>query len=225
MKIALCLPTHGAAYRSHELSLRALDKQGHEWTFLALDGNPNLNIARGAIAEDALLLGADVALWVDGDVSFEPGTPARIAKCALEADAVVGAVYLEKRLGGSPRVDFLPETKHVTFYEGGGMLEVEKIGFGLVAHPVSMLERIAQKTALETSFYGDKPIRHWFTSDPRWHEFHSDDFAFCRRARDAGFKIFADTSERIVHHGEHGFVLEDMRPRKLAVRLEAPLAR
>ena len=41
------------------------------------------------------------------------------------------------------------------------------------------------------------------------HWYLGEDFAFCERARLAGYRIFADTSIRLWHHGAYGYSWED----------------
>ena len=38
----------------------------------------------------------------------------------------------------------------------------------------------------------------------------SEDWAFCQRAKDAGFPIWLDPSIRLAHHGDYAFTLEDL---------------
>ena len=41
------------------------------------------------------------------------------------------------------------------------------------------------------------------------HWYLAEDFAFSERARQCGFKIYADTRIRLVHFGDYGFSWED----------------
>lgn len=43
--------------------------------------------------------------------------------------------------------------------------------------------------------------------DPQW--YLPEDYAFCERARQCGFKIMADTTIRLWHHGSYGYSWED----------------
>jgi hypothetical protein len=92
---------------------------------------------------------------------------------------------------------------------------VHSIGFGLVAFPAEMLLTIATRQKLVAQRIGAKTYRPWFTNDPAWDAMHSDDYSFCKRARIAGFKVFADTRQRVGHVGLHTFHLEDMAGRPL----------
>src|SRR5690606_31893512 len=37
----------------------------------------------------------------------------------------------------------------------------------------------------------------------------SEDYTFCERARQCGFRILADTTIRLTHHGNYGYTWED----------------
>jgi hypothetical protein len=44
---------------------------------------------------------------------------------------------------------------------------------------------------------------------PSLHWYLPEDYAFCERARQCGFKIMADTTIRLWHHGSYGYSWED----------------
>jgi hypothetical protein len=47
---------------------------------------------------------------------------------------------------------------------------------------------------------GQSPAGHWYLPE---------DYAFCERARRCGYKIMADTTIRLWHHGSYGYTWED----------------
>jgi hypothetical protein len=217
MKVALCLPSHGGAYRGHEKCLARLRHAEPTWQSLELAGAPCIDIARAVLAEQALELEErpDVLLWLDADMTFSPNTCRTIASEAWFREAIVGCLYAGKSLGSDPQCIFKGEAKPIQCFEFGSVIEVHSIGFGVVAFPTKMLETIAEKQELVPQRVGKKTYRPWFTNDPRWDSAHSDDYAFCRRARESGFRVFADTRQRVGHIGLHEFHLEDMAGRPL----------
>jgi hypothetical protein len=182
--------------------------------FLELPGMPCIDIGRASLAESALRAKADVLLWLDADMVFNVSTCESIIADAMRLEAVVGCLYAGKKFGAKPQVAFLPRTKDLVCFDGGELVEVEAIGFGVTAHPAFMLEMIAEKQKLPRLHVLEHTLRPWFTtrSDGGWREMHSDDYAFCRRARESGFRIFADTRQRVGHIGLHTYQLEDARP-------------
>jgi hypothetical protein len=219
MRVAVCTPSHGPAYRRHERCLRALFHAHPDWQPLELPGCPNTDVARNSITESALKWAAEqvdgpcVTLWLDADMTFTVQTCETICREALERNAVVGCLYAAKRFGGKAQCAFFEDQQSFTAFEGGTLIEVEAIGFGCVAVPVRLFEPIASHAKLPPLRVLDRTFRAWFTTEPRdWDQLHSDDYAFCRRARAAGFRIFADARQRVGHIGDHEFHLEDCLP-------------
>jgi hypothetical protein len=52
----------------------------------------------------------------------------------------------------------------------------------------------------DTAKSGQSPAGNWYLAE---------DFAFCERARQCGYKIMADTTIRLWHHGSYGYTWED----------------
>lgn len=222
MKAALCLVSHGAAYRDHEKSLARLRHAHPDWIELELAGMPCLDIGRASVAESGLFWAEDarkaghenpVLVWLDADMVFSVRTIEEVAAAAIEKDSLVGCLYAGKKFGAQPQAAWLEGGEsEVICFKGGGLHEVAAIGFGVVAMPASMLERVAEFHKLPRLAVLDHAFRPWFTNDPSWGVMHSDDYAFCRRAREAGFKIWADTRQRVGHIGLHTYQLEDALP-------------
>lgn len=216
MKVAVCLPSHGGAYKGHEQCLRRLRTAEPDWVFLELPGAPCVDIARAILSEQALEVGADVLLWIDGDMTFSVMTAQTVVGEAVDRGAVVGCLYAGKSLGSDPQCVFLgDEHKPIHCFADGSVIPVHSIGFGLVAFPAPMLETIASTLGLRPQQIGEKRYRPWYTNDPAWDAMHSDDYSFCKRARAAGFQVFADTRQRVGHIGLHEYHLEDMAGRPL----------
>lgn len=224
MRVAVCLPSHGGAYREHEKCLSELRRARPHFAFLELSGMPCIDIGRSSISESALrhfrqepgggLNDNDLLLWLDADMVFTVETCDQILEEARKRQAVVGCLYAGKKFGAKPQVAFKPSEREYVAFEGGSLLEVEAIGFGCVAMPAIMLEVVAEKLRLPRLGILEQTFRPWFTTDSsgQWETMHSDDYSFCRRARDAGFRIFADTRQRVGHIGQHVYQLEDAIP-------------
>ena len=221
MRVGICLVSHGAAYREHEQCLLALRLAHPDWEVFQLPGMPCIDIGRSSVAESALRWAKEIKgerpmlLWLDADMTFSVETCEQILDEARARNTVVGCLYAGKKFGAAPQVAWLPEMgDSLTCFKGGGIVEVAAIGFGCVAMPAMMLEDVAHKLKLPALKVLDLTLRPWFTTDSSgaWENMHSDDYAFCRRARDAGYRIFADTRQRVGHIGFHTYFLEDARP-------------
>ena len=69
------------------------------------------------------------------------------------------------------------------------------------------------------ALHPQKPWGFWPLFELEWmdYELLSEDWAFCSRAKAAGFKTYVDPSIRLVHMGEKGYTIEDvLRPNVLA---------
>lgn len=214
MKVAVLLPAHGAAFRRHEQCLRELTRAEPSWTCLQLPQASNIEFCRTALAAEAERRGAECVLWIDADVTFAVESARSIVGQAFQRQAVVGGPYLQQKFGGAPRVDFL-DAMPVTFGPDGATTPVRALGFGFVAHPVSVLSRMREHHRLPR-LRMRKPVEWgwpWFASTaPGWEELMGEDYAFCRRAREAGIHVFCDTRIELGHLGEHEFVISDLRP-------------
>lgn len=207
MTVAICLPTYGPAVRRHERALQMLQACEREWCVLELD-SPNLESARNIIAEGALRFKFQTCLWLDSDIVFKPESARMLVTESRARDALVGGIYVRKELSLYPELAMLPETTELSCFEQGGVHEVAGLGFGFVAHPVHMLEGIANKLGLRhVKYHGKRLYRPWFTVDPRWSDATTDDFAFCRRAREAGYKLYVDTRHELRHVGLYDYKL------------------
>lgn len=174
-----------------------------------LPGQPCIDIARAVLAERAILSGADVCLWLDADMTFSPEICGSLVEQAGELGGLVGAIYVKKKPGGDMNVILLDDVKKLHFFQGGGTFEVMALGFGCIAHPTRIFEAVATAQELKPRRIMNDTFRPWFTDDPTWDSVHSDDYAFCRRARASGFKVFADTRARVGHIGEYVYHVED----------------
>lgn len=170
-------------------------------------------------------MGADVLLFIDADILFEVQAADAVVALAAQIPAVVGAIYSSKRPGGSAIVQHVPGSKHLPCFTGGEVRSVLSVGMGLTAIHRSVFERTPARNLVVKSMGG--PLcraRMWFaTTDPTWDEVESDDYAFCRRVREAGMQIYADSRQRVSHIGLYRYRLEDIaRPLVTAETLLLP---
>ncbi len=207
--VAICAPSHGAPWREHERALTHLRMAHPEWQLLALDDFALIDLARCILAETALAEGVDVALFLDNDMNFKVSVCEELVREAYARQQIVGALYLGKEFGGRVRANFLPGTEEIPCFEAGRVMEVLDIGFGCVAVPTPVFTGIAKKLAMKRVRVKDHLFYPWFCADLAADEFLSEDYAFTERARKAGYKVLADTRQRVGHLGYYEFGLED----------------
>jgi hypothetical protein len=150
---------------------------------------------------------SDVVVIIDHDMIFEPEAVMMIATAAHEKQAVVGAAY-SARGGTGQQIAFIDPP--VTFFEGGGLVEVTAMAGGFIAIPVSVLERLVERNDMETAQtvmdFMAYPFFHCIVMNQKW---WGEDLSFCLRCRDAGIGLYIDTRPRIGHKGSYVYMLED----------------
>jgi len=124
-------------------------------------------------------------MWFDDDMQFPPDTVERLLK--REKD-IVGCAYprrkpphdtLGKTIGGAPLI------------VNSGLVEMEGLGFGCILMKRNIFEKF-RKPYFRLTFDEERGVTH------------GEDFYFCARARELGYKIWCDIdlSKEIGHVGE-----------------------
>lgn len=146
-----------------------------------------------------------VLLMVDSDNAWKCGDLSVIAKQALEMNAVVGGIYPKRAFGTG--MAFRPAQYSVGEYLLGGediLIPADFVGTGFVAIPRVVLEAIGE--TLPDVAGGFKPFFMPFVIQRDFGtEYPTDDAAFCKRAIDAGFNVYASTFPTLTHKGEYEY--------------------
>jgi len=202
------VPAGGPIEPACDDALRELERRGHPvWRYR---GYSAVDAVRNQLATDALAAGFDELMWVDSDVVFDPADVERLRAHRLPFTC---GLYPKK----GPRqfaCEFLPGTPAVRFGVNGGLAEVRYCGFGFthvrreVFDGVRMFHRLPTCNQRFTS-----PLVPYFeplsVPEPGGRWSLSEDYAFCDRARRAGFVPFADTRVRLWHVGGYRYGWED----------------
>lgn len=216
MKPVVIVPTYAHIEPECEAGLAALERGGIPiWRRF---GCSAIDKARSVLASEALARGFDRMLWIDSDIAFR----VHDALALLEAPHTFccAAYVLKRPLGGfALSVD---KQDGLRFGAGGGWLEARACGFGFVAVSAEVFRAL---DAVVPEAFDDVGKRHRPYFMPLCAElepapgapkapavlpqYHSEDYSFCRRARDAGFKLWCDTRIRLYHIGRYLFSWED----------------
>jgi sulfotransferase family protein len=191
-----------------EAALRELERRGYRvWR---VHGYKQIDLGRCQMASDALAAGCQEALWIDADTGFHPDMVERLRAHDLP---IVCGIY-PKKSKRELAIHVLPGTKEIQFGTGGGLIELlyAPTGFLLVRREVydklreqlQLPECLADTGRTLVPYYAPL-IRP--DGDGWW--YLADDFAFCERARQCGYKIMADTTIRLLHIGSYAFGWED----------------
>ena len=109
---------------------------------------------------------------------------------------------------------FLPGTKQVLFGPTGGLVEILYCGFGFVLTRRPVYERMQKQLGLPVcnQRFGSLLVPYFAPMaipDGAGSWYLGEDYAFCERARQCGFRIMADLTIRLWHVGSYRFSWED----------------
>jgi hypothetical protein len=208
-RCAVLVPIGGSVVPACEEALAELERRGY--AVRRVRGYSAIDQGRNQMATDALADGFDETMWIDSDVGFDPDD---IDKLRRHNVPIVCGIYPQK----GRRVlacHVLPGTEKLIFGDEGGLTEILYAGTGFLLVRREAYETIRRELQLPlcNERFGGRPMVPYFQPmshpDATGHWYLADDFAFCERARQAGFKIFADTSVRLLHYGNYGYSWED----------------
>lgn len=186
-----------------------------QWTILAMKNNinfqidtlsneSNVNRARNSCAAKFLSGDATHLMFVDADIQFRAED---IVKLVAHDKEIVGGIYPQKTLPPKMVVNTLDNGKRE-----GDLVEVGTMGTGfmMIKRVVfeAMIEQGAQKytDAIGLSSVENDNQYDFFncTIDSKG-RYLTEDWSFCRRWRELGGQIWADTTIPLVHVGYHRF--------------------
>jgi len=207
-KCVILVPFLGSIHQECDSALKELERRGYE--VRRVGGYAAIDQGRNQMVTDSLRDGFEETLWIDSDIGFEPDAVERLRSHKLP---IVAGIYPQK---GKRELacHVLPGTPGVVFGQQGGLVELLYAGTGflLVRREVYLKVQQALQLPMCNERFGQRlipffqPLVHPI-DDGHW--YLAEDYAFCQRARDAGFRIFADTSIRLWHIGTYRYGWED----------------
>ena len=210
-----------------ESALRELERRGYPvWRSF---GCSAIDFARSRLATQAMSQGFAETLWIDADIVFDPNeverlraatfddirrTGAEVPENAKGQPLIVSGVYVKKGLrelalqlyaspGETIRFGFdAPFRKAI--YAPGGMLLVRRQAYELISQKCQL-----PHCTTPESFGLDPFFMPMIIKESGHSIYLCEDFAFSRRARDAGLDIWVDMQMRLYHLGSYPFSWED----------------
>ena len=191
-----------------------------QWTILAMQNNldfmvdtlsneSNVNRARNSCAAKFLAGDATHLMFVDADIQFNPTD---IVKLVAHDKDIVGGIYPQKTLPPKMVVNTLDNGACE-----GDLVEVGTLGTGFMLIKRGVFERMITEGAQKyTDAIGLSSVENNHQYDffnctiDNQGRYLTEDWSFCRRWRELGGKIWADTSIALAHVGYHRFQ-PDMR--------------
>ena len=201
-KILIAVPCMDQLPAQFAHSLATLTSYGVEDTKISIWFNLGSLIytSRDQIAKKALLDEADLVMWFDSDMVFNPDTLTRMLKLIDEGHDFVTGIYYRRTppfsAVGFKTMELNEEGTAFTWEDLTEIpdepFEVGACGFGCVLMKTEIFVSVFAKFGLMFT-----PIANC-----------GEDIAFCWRARQCGYKIIADPSIKLGHVG-HTVITED----------------
>lgn len=214
-KCVVLVPYTDQIVQACATALKELERRGY--VVRRVVGFSAIDQGRNQLATDALLDGFEETMWIDSDVGFDPAAVELLRSHRLP---IVAGIYPQK---GKRAIacHVIPGTPNLVFGRDGGLREILYVGAGflLVRREVylTVQERLQLPMCNERFRQPMIPFFHPMlhrVDDGHW--YLAEDYAFCERTRQCGYKIMADTSIRLWHFGSYGYSWEDSgvdRPR------------
>ncbi len=192
--------------------------------YRAMRGDALIERTRGRAATAFLMdTDYDVLLQVDDDIGFTAEDAVQVAEQAMEHGIVCGAYLTRHQTQGIP-TSYLEPGQSVRFFSGDPTpVPIRWAGGGFMAVHRRVYERLTEDMFL---LHPGEDLQHYpfyttmIRTDPT-REDHpilmSEDWAFCERARQAGYSTWLNPNVRLTHFGVTAFTLENL--------LSAPIER
>ena len=207
-RCVILVPFQESIMRPCEKGLIELERRGYE--VRRVSGFANIDLGRSQMATDSLIAGFEETMWIDADVEFDPDDVDRLRS---HGEPITAGIY-PKKGQRALACHVLRGTKSLTFGKEGGLTEIRYAATGFLHVRRRVYETLQCRLPLpvaNTRF--GRPLVPFFEpmtiADADGHWTMTEDYSFCERARRCGFRILADTSIRLTHHGTYGYTWED----------------
>ena len=198
------VPFSGFIHPECEAGLKELERRGYP--LRRVGGYANIDVGRSQMVTDAMRDGFEETMWIDSDVGFDPDSVERLRSHGLP---MVCGVYPQKGKRALA-CHIMPGTASMTFGKQGGLVELlyAATGFLLVRREVYLAIQEQCKLPMCNERFGHPMIPYFLSlirpiDDGYW--YLADDYAFCHRARESGFRNFADTTIQLWHIGTYRY--------------------
>lgn len=200
--ILFCTPMYGGMchepfFHSAMRTVQELQRVGLDFDWLTERNESLVHRARMEMTATFLRTDHSHLFWIDADIEFEPEHVAALWN--LQTDIAVGCYAMKK-----------PDQQWYAAWKDGklvknldqfdGPIEVDYAGTGFMLISRTAIEEVASTVPNWEGANGLVPAL--FMTPIHNGGLESEDYHFCRIAREAGFKIIMDPSVRLGHWGQ-----------------------
>lgn len=209
-------------------AMQLYGQKKHAITWLPMKGDALIDRARSRVASWFLQnTNDDILFFVDDDGTFKTEDVIKTIEHVRDGKDICGALVMLKkpqqlRMGRIDKNILFFKDQTVTFNAQAKPVEVHMLGTGFMAIHRKVLEGVIGNGTSYPDYHPlfmplchPTDLKFWPLFQPfpkmvgdKW-IYLSEDWAFCERARAAGFKVWLDPSIFITHHGDYGWDLAD----------------
>lgn len=165
------------------------------FTTVFLPGCSLITMGRNQLAADFLASDADKLVFVDADVSWEPGSLIKLA--SHKQDFVGGAYRLKQEQEGYP-VGWLDKAE---LWAEDGLLEVSTVPGGFLCLTRDVFAKLREAFPDRAYSHYDFHGHAYFHAPFKDGRLYGEDSAFCAEYREAGGRVWLDPELKLTHHG------------------------
>lgn len=198
--VFIAIPCHGEisaqTFSSFFEAAQLLDAAGHNITLCTEAGNCHVDDARNSLVREFLKTDCTDLVFIDADVGFLPENLLRLVE--VDRDINAGIYPKKEDVEDFPILPIPGEL----WADKDGLVEVEGVPTGFLRIRRHVLEALAEEAQGFIGQAGDPvPYKVIFERTISGGKRRSGDYAFCYKAREAGFKIHVDPEMEFTHTG------------------------
>lgn len=207
MKLFIAIPTQSAVSGEFTAAIVNFVTRPTVRYRMSMNRSPGVGISRNILTQEFLDSDCDKLLMLDSDILF---TPEHIARISSHDEAVVGGLYAKKEREGRvccERLNADPPTP-----DSRGLIPLKYIGTGFMCTTRELIELMIKKNPQikYTSEYTKKTMHDLWTVGVHagLKRYLTEDWWFCQRAIDLGYKVWGDSQVQLQHEGRALYPLE-----------------
>lgn len=200
MKLFIAVPAYSGAV-SVETVRSLLNEQilaqsaGVELQFAFLPGCSLITMARNQMVQGFLDSDADRLVFVDSDISWEPGS---ILRLASHKPDFVGGAYRLKEEGECYPIEWLENGKEL--WATDGLLSVAHVPGGFMCLSRAVFARFRVAYPVRHYTHHDFKAFAYFTAPFHSGRLYGEDASFCHDWREIGGEVWLDPELTLTHH-------------------------
>ena len=213
------------AYAIAQLMPKAL-QLGISVQLAHLSGSSIITMARNSLADEFLKSDSTELLFIDSDVIPQVDDILRLMAQSGDKDITAGA-YPRRKKDRKFFMDLYYDDNGDLEFDGA-MMRIRRVGTGFMLIRRNVLEHISANSERYVGQDGVGTIASIFDFNLKDGFFVGEDYSFCDKATDAGFKVWLDVEISLPHIGQEEFtndfynealipIMEDIQRKKLKV--------